>query len=140
MTGVAGNTTPGFHYLEGARIAAGWVKGDGSAKTLTLHLVSDSGNVRSTDWNDDELFMLAFAPDDAGGSKFDIISTQGNLLATPSAVTDDTVSVWGAGTQNPQKLVASIAPDYEGPVWAVVFFAPGANADSIYVDGVGIVT
>lgn len=130
---IAGNTTEGYNSLYGPWMKI-WVEGDGTSKTLTVYFTSDSGNTRATDWDDDEVWLEALYPDDAGGSKYDYQTLQMTLLGTASAVTDDTGSTWAAGTQNDQKLQATIAPDYEGMVYCRVHFAPGANAETIYVD------
>jgi hypothetical protein len=139
FTTIAGNTTEGYNSLYGPWMGL-WVAGDGTSKTLTVYFTSDSGNTRGTDWDDDEVWLEVLYPDDAGGSKFDYQTLQMELLDTAVAVTDDTGSTWGAGTARDQKLQATIAPDYEGPVHCRVHFAPGANAETIYVDPLPEVT
>lgn len=116
-----------------------WVEGDGTSKNIEIYFTSDSGNTRGTDWNDDEVWGTVLYPDDAGTSQYDYLSSVANLLATGSAVTDDTSSTWGAGTQNDQKIVIAIAPDYEGYVIPEIHFAPGANAETIYADPLPLV-
>jgi len=111
-----------------------WVKGNGTSKTLTVYVASDSGNTETGDWQNHQLWMEYTYPSASGNSKWDWGTARMGLLdATPVDVPDDTVSTWGAGTQNPQKIQATIAPDYEGYAMVRVHFAP-EQADTIYVD------
>lgn len=112
-----------------------WVAGDGTSKTLTVYFTSDSGNTQASDWTNDEVWLEVLYPDSAGSSQFLFTKSQADLLeASLGQPTDDTGSTWGAGTQNDQKFEVSIAPSYEGYVRCRVVFAPGANAETIYVD------
>lgn len=134
FTTFASATTVDFASLVGPWMSI-WVEGDGTSKTATVYFTSDDANTEASDWTADEAWLEILYPDDAGESIYDYQTLQNNLLdLSPSDVTDDTGSTWGAGTQNDQKFVATIAPDYEGTVYCRVHFAPGANAETIYVD------
>lgn len=133
LTTFANGTALGVAGLS-VKLAPIWVAGDGTAKTLTVFFTSDSGNTRGTDWLDSEVWMQVLSADDGGTSQYDFTSTVANLLAAGSAVTDDTGSTWGAGTQNDQKIEIPLSPDYEGYVIPEIHFAPGANAETIYAD------
>ena len=115
-----------------------WVTNTGSpGQTLTVYFTSDIGNTRSTDWDDDEVWLEVLYPDDAGGSKADYATTQMTLLGSAAGVSSDAESSWTGGspslTKNNQKIEAAIQAGYEGPVQCRVHFAPGANAETIYV-------
>jgi hypothetical protein len=110
----------------------GWIEGDGTAKTLTVHIANSGAG----DYQDDEVWLEVFSPSDVGDAMHTFTTNQLDLLGTPSNVTDDTDSVWGAGASNPQKLEVSISPDYEGPIAARVHFAKNftASPETLYVD------
>ena len=112
-----------------------WVIGTGAAQTLTVKFCSDTGNTRATNWTDDEVWLEVQYPDDGGTSQYDNASTVANLLAAGGTVTDGTDAEWDAAAGvRAQELSASISPDYEGYVRCRVVFAPGANAETIYVN------
>ncbi len=109
-----------------------WVDGDGTSKTLTVYFAKSN----ASDYDDDEIALEVHWPSEANASKYECGSTRGNLLATPSTVTDDTGSTWGTGANNPQKLELTIAPDYSGYVyWKVVVYKHfSSSPHTIYVD------
>lgn len=132
MSAFASGTAAGITGLESPWMPV-WVKGDGTAKVITVYFTSDSANTNTSDWNDDQVSMEVVSADDAGASKYDYLTTVADLLDTPVAVTDDTGSTWGAGTARDQKIQGSISPDYEGYAKCRIIFSPEANADTIYV-------
>ncbi len=109
-----------------------WVAGDGTSKTATVYVANSGG----ADYNDDDIWLEVWYPPEDGLAQLDFKDTRMGLLGTPTAVTDDTDSVWGTGGNNPQKLQATIAPDYEGLVTARVCFAKhfSASPETLYVD------
>ena len=108
------------------------VEGDGTSKTLTVYIANSGG----ADYNNDDVYLEATYPSEGGTAQHDNQTTQMTLLGTPVAVTDDTDSTWGTGGNNPQKLQATIAPDYEGTVQCRVVFAKnfGSSPETLYVD------
>lgn len=108
------------------------VTGDGTAQTVTV-FIANSG---ASDYNNDDVWMEVTFPSASGTADHDYETTQMDLEATPSAIADDTVSVWGSGASNRQKLTASISPDYDGFVVCTVFFAKnfGSSPETLYVD------
>ncbi len=109
------------------------VVGDGTAQTLTIFIANSSA---STDYDDDEVWLVVKSPSEAGTADYDYYTTQMDLLATPSVVTDDTGSTWGSGANNHQKLSVSLSPDYNGMIECWVVFAKnfGASPHTLYVD------
>jgi len=109
-----------------------WVAGDGTSKTATVYVANSGG----ADYNDDDIWLEVWYPPEDGLAQLDFKDTRMSLLGTPTAVTDDTDSTWGAGGSNHQKLQATIAPDYEGLVMARVHFAKhfSASPETLYVD------
>jgi len=51
-----------------------WVEGDGTAKTITVHIASDESSV---DRQDDETYLQVEFPDEAGTSIFNILPNEG---------------------------------------------------------------
>lgn len=111
-----------------------WVAGDGTSKTITLNFASDSANTETGDWHDDHAWAYGRHGDDAGSALYDIQKKKMDLGGTSAAVADDTTSTWATGTQNPQKIEFTAAPDYEGYFYVDFFFAP-TDADTIYLNG-----
>jgi hypothetical protein len=109
-----------------------WVAGDGTSKTLTCY-IANSG---AADYNNDDVWLEALYPSEAGTAQHDYESNRMVIKGTPTAVTDDASSTWGTGGNNPQKLELTIAPDYEGIVYARVKFAKrfASSPETLYVD------
>ncbi|MES0339858.1 MAG: hypothetical protein ABUK15_07365 [Anaerolineales bacterium] len=111
-----------------------WVEGTGAAQVLTLKFCSDTGNTRATNWISSETWMEVEFPSASGTSQYDRDTTVANLLATGSTVTDGVDAEWDAAAGvRAQELSTSISPDYEGMLRCRVVFAPGPNAETIYV-------
>ncbi len=115
------------------------VTGDGTAQTLTVFIANSSA---STDYQDDEVHLVVKSPSAAGTADYDFETTQMDLLATPSNITDDTGSTWGSGANNHQKLSVSISPDYDGFIecWVVFTKNFGASPETLYVDPLPVLT
>jgi len=129
ITPITGMTTLFYECLYSPWLD-GWIDGDGTSKIVTVYIANDSG----ADLNDDGVWLEVMYPSSDGNKQADFIErTRMDLFATPSAVTDDATSTWGTGGDNPQKLQATIAPKYSGPVRVRVAFAPGTT-DTLYVD------
>jgi len=110
-----------------------WVPGDGTNKTLTV-FIANSG---AADYFNDDAWIAASYPSEAGVSQFDYLTTQMELLDTPAAIADDTDSTWGTGGNNPQKLqLVDIAPDYEGWIQVRIHFAKAfaSSPEILYFD------
>ena len=109
------------------------VEGDGTAQTLTVFIANSSA---STDYQDDEVWLVAKSPSEDGTADYDYYTTQMDLLATPSDITDDAGSSWGTGANNHQKLEITLSPDYNGIIECWVVFAKnfGASPETLYVD------
>jgi hypothetical protein len=131
MTPDVNETTEAYSALVSEWINR-WVKGDGTSKTLTIY-IANSG---AADYFDDDVWVEVLNPTTDGTCGVEHNSTLLNLLATPAAITDDGGSAWGAGANNHQKFVVSIAPDYEGPIQARVHFAKrfASSPETLYVD------
>ncbi len=115
------------------------IAGDGTAQTVTVH-IANSG---AADYNDDDVWLEVFSPSAAGSADYDFATTQMDLEATPSVITDDTGgSSWGSGAANFQKLSKSISPDYTGIFrWRVVFAKNFASsAETLYVDPLSVIS
>jgi hypothetical protein len=114
------------------------ITGDGTAQTVTVY-IANSG---SGDYNDDDVWLEIFYPSEGGTAQYDFITTQMELLDTPTAVTDDASSTWGTGGNNPQQLAASISPDYVGRAYCRVHFAKhfAASPETLYVDPLPVVS
>ena len=131
MTPVVNGTRDYYHALESPEIGL-WVVGDGTSKTVTV-FIANSG---AADYNDDDVWLEVVYPSEGGTARYETLETRMVLLGTPAVVTNDPSSIWGTGGNNPQKLTASIAPDYEGPIRCRVMFAKnfGAAPETLYVD------
>jgi hypothetical protein len=114
------------------------LSGDGTAKTVTVY-IANSG---AADYNNDDVWLEVIYPSESGLAMYDYQTTQMELLDTPAAVTDDTDSTWGTGGNNPQKLEASISPDYVGRAYARVCFAKNfsSSPETLYVDPLPVVS
>ena len=114
------------------------IVGDGTAKTVTVFIANDG----SADYNDDDVWLEVGYPSEGGTAQRDNETTQMDLMATPSVITDDAGSTWGTGADNHQKLEASISPDYTGYIECRVMFAKhfGASPEILYVDPLPVVT
>jgi hypothetical protein len=110
----------------------GWVVGDGTSKTLTVYITNDSGT--DTTFDDDEVAMEVMYPSEDGDRKSGYKTTVMALLGTPAAVTTDGSTWGGGGSGNGQKLTATIAPDYSGPVRVRVLYYRNANTDTLFID------
>ena len=115
------------------------VVGDGTAQTLDVFIANSSA---STDYQDDEVWLVVKSPSATGTADYDFDTTQMDLLATPSNIADDTGSTWGSGANNHQKLSVSISPDYDGFIECWVVFAKnfGASPETLYVDPLPVLT
>lgn len=102
-----------------------------SATTVTVYIANDS----SATYQDDEVYLEVMSPSDLGTAQHQFATTQADLLATPSNITTD-ASTWGTGAADPQKLQATIAPDFDGIAYCRVVFAKhfSATPDILYVD------
>ena len=100
------------------------VVGDGTSQTLTVNIANSGGG----DYNDDDVWLEAKSPSEAGTADFDFYTTQMDLEATPSVVAGDTGSTWGTGGNNHQKLTIELAPDYEGIIKWVFLVAQSVGA------------
>ncbi len=131
FTPVINGTRDQYYGLVGPWMAVD-VEGDGTSQTVTVNIANSGG----ADYNDDDVYLEVFYPSEGGTAQYDNQTTQMDLQATPSAVTDDTGSTWGTGGDNHQKLEASIAPDYEGVVYCRVVFTKnfGSSPETLYVD------
>ena len=137
FTPVVNGTRDQYYGLIGPWMAFK-VSGDGTSKTVTVYIANSGG----ADYNNDDVWLEVIYPSEGGTAQFDNQTTQMNLLATPAAVTDDTDSTWGTGGNNPQKLEATIAPDYVGLAYCRVVFAKnfGSSPETLYVDPLPVVT
>ncbi len=126
------DTRDNYRGLVGPKMAIE-VVGDGTAQTLTVNIANSSA---STDYQDDEVWLVAKSPSEAGTADYDFYTTQMDLAATPANVTDDTGSTWGSGANNHQKLEITLSPDYDGIIECWVVFAKnfGSSPETLYVD------
>ena len=131
FTPVVNGTRDQYYGLVGPWMAFK-VSGDGTSKTVTVP-IANSG---AADYFDDDVYLEVVFPSASGTAQYDNQTTQMNLLATPTVITDDTDSVWGTGANNPQKLEAAFSPDYVGRAYARVVFPKnfGASPETLYVD------
>ncbi len=115
------------------------VTGDGTAQTLSVFIANSSA---STDYDDDEVWLVAKSPSEAGTADYDFYTTQMDWLATPAPVPDDTGSTWGSGANYHQKLSITLSPDYDGIIECWVVFAKNfaSSADTLYVDPLPVLT
>ncbi len=104
----------------------------GTSKTITVY-IANSG---AADYNNDDVWLEVIYPSEIGTAQYSNETVQMDLLGTPAAVTDDTDSTWGTGGNNPQKLVATVNPDYAGLAYCRVVFAKnfGSSPETLYVD------
>lgn len=109
-----------------------WVDGDGTSKTATVY-IANSG---ASDYRDDDVIVHVFSPSAAGTTQHDLTRLGDKIAGTTTVITDDTVSSWGTGAANPQKLEISIAPDYSGEVYIIIEFCKTfpSSPETLYVD------
>lgn len=115
------------------------VTGDGTAQTLTVFIANSSV---STDYQNDEVALVVKSPSEGGTADYDYYTTQMDLLATASNITDDTGSTWGTGANNHQKLSVTLSPDYDGIIecWLVFYKNFGASPETLYQDPLPVLT
>jgi hypothetical protein len=130
FTPVVNGTREQYYPLIGPWMAFRIVSG--VSRTVTVY-IANSG---AADYNDDDVWLEVMYPSEGGTAQFDFQTTQMDLLATPTVVTDDIVSTWGTGGNNPQKLVTTVSPDYEGIAYCRVMFAKNfaSSPETLYVD------
>jgi hypothetical protein len=106
----------------------------GVTKTVDVYIANSGAG----DYNDDDVWLEVIYPSEDGIAQYSNETTQMNLLGTPSAIADDTLSDWstGAGGKNAQKLTATINPDYIGIAYCRVVFAKNfsSSPETLYVD------
>lgn len=131
FTPTVDNTLETFRGLKGLWMAFEII-GDGTNKTVTV-FIANSG---SLDYDDDDVWLEIIYPSEGGTAQYENLSTEMDLLGTPTVVTDDVGSTWGTGGDNHQKLQLTIAPDYEGIAYCRVVFAKAFASDpeTLYVD------
>lgn len=107
-----------------------WV--DNTKTSVTVY-IANSG---AADYNDDDVWLEIMDVSEGGTAQHTHLTTQMDLLGTPSAVTDDTDSTWGTGGNNPQKFVVAISPDYSGWAYCRVHFAKNfsSSPETLYAD------
>lgn len=110
----------------------GWVKGDGTAKTVTVYITNDNSIV----FADDDVGIEVFYPSEDGNIKGGFKETRMPILNTPSAIASDAASTWGgSGTEDDdaQKITISISPNFSGPVRVRVNYWK-AGTDTLFID------
>lgn len=126
--------------LEGPWITQA-VEGDGTSKTLAVHISNDLSEDAGNKYNDDDVWIELWAPSETGTAQYDFYSTQMNLEASPTEITTETVG-WGAGAANDQRLSIAFSPDYSGDIrWRLIFGKHfGATPDTLYLDPIGVIS
>lgn len=129
MTPTIDDTRENYAALVGPWMAF-WVT---NSDTTVDVFIANSG---AADYNDDDAWLEVMDVSNAGTAQHTHFTTQMDLLATPSAITDDTGSTWGTGGNNHQKLSVTISPDFSGWSYCRVHFAKnfGASPETLYVD------
>lgn len=110
-----------------------WIEG-GASKTCTVYIANSSA---ATDYNEDEVWCEFYTPDDGDTAQHDMTFDPAlpRLLASSTAITDDTGSTWGAGGNNHQKFSMTTTPGFEGFVYARIHLAKRqAVPDTLYLD------
>jgi len=103
----------------------GWIEGDGSAKTITIHIANDRNVSPESDgyYNDNEVAAEYIGPSENGDYLAQIVRTWGEILGTPADLASDEAETWGLGADNAQKIVINVAPGCSGPFKVRVGFA-----------------
>lgn len=129
MTAVVGDTQDQYHALVGPRMGFQVTNTD----TAVTVFIANSG---AGDYNDDDAWLEIMDVSEGGTAQHTHLTTQMDLLATPSVIADDTDSTWGTGGNNPQKFVVTISPDFSGWAYCRVHFAKnfGSSPETLYVD------
>ena len=129
MTPSVDGTRDQYHSLIGPWMAV-WVT---NSITAIGVFIANSG---SGDYNDDDAYLELMDVSNGGTAQHAHFTTQMDLLGTPAAITDDTVSIWGTGGNNPQKLSITISPDFSGWAYCRAHFAKnfGSSPETLYVD------
>jgi len=138
---VANNVTDNFVGVRTPWMRT-FVKGDGTAKTLTVFIANGDAEAAANLLEDDEIFLEVLFPSETGISMFDYLPNdgapgdgggRGQLLGTPADIATDS-SVWASGGNNVQKLTQAIAPDYHGAVYFRLHYSKSASPPTLYVD------
>lgn len=129
MTPEVNGTRDQYYSLIGPWMAF-WVTNSDTAVDV---FIANSG---AADYNDDDVWLEVMDVSNGGTAQHTHLTTQMDLLATPSAITDDTGSTWGTGGNNHQKLSVTISPDFSGWSYCRVHFAKnfGSSPETLYVD------
>ena len=111
----------------------GWIDGDGSTAFDVTIFIANSGGA---DYNTDDVILELLSPSSAGNAQHDFTFVGDIINGSSTPITDDTVSSWGTGGNNPQKLTVSITPDFSGPIYGRVHFMKrfASSPETLYVD------
>ena len=111
----------------------GWIEGDGSTAYDVTVFIANSGGA---DYNTDDIFFELLSPDSAGTAQHNLSMIRDIISGSSTPLTDDTVSAWGTGGNNPQKIVQSITPDFSGPIYGRLHFMKrfASSPETLYVD------
>lgn len=125
-------TLEGAAALRNRRPMTVWIEGDGTPKTITVHIANDGAG----DLVEGDVWLEVLTPDSGGTAQHDYSvdpDFRNTAIGTATAITDDTGSTWGGSVGNHQKLEVTVSPAFEGYVHVHVNYAK-RNGDPLYVD------
>lgn len=122
-----------------------WESGDGAERIIEIFFTHSTGGADSVEG---EVVAKFFTPSSSGSAQHDRNDDDDFveiIPAIPAALTDDTGSSWGAGTENDQKLTltlsASDVSDFQGPLfYQLQFNQRSGTPDTLYHDPRPVVT
>ena len=110
----------------------GWVDGDGTSQTITVHGAGVASLL------DDDAYLEVHAPSEDGSYKYTMYeSTRSYISDNASALTAG--DSWSGSPAATYKFEITIAPDYDGPVYARVHYHK-RSTDAFYVDPILVVS
>jgi len=117
-----------------------WVAG--GSNTLTVYICNSDAT--PTDFNEDEVWVEFYTPDDADTAQHDqtFDPADEHLLNSTTAITDDTGSTWSGTNYSHQKLSVTVTAGFEGVAYARLHYAKrfASSPTVLYLDPKMIVT
>ena len=132
LTPASGDTLETSHNELTSPWIRGWVDGDGTSQTITVHGAGVASLL------DDDAYLEVHAPSEDGSYKYTMYeSTRSYISDNASALTAG--DSWSGSPAATYKFEITIAPDYDGPVYARVHYHK-RSTDAFYVDPILVVS
>jgi hypothetical protein len=117
-----------------------WFEGDGTNKTVTIHINSDA----AVDLVFGDAWLEVFTVSPTGDAQMELTTYGHDALIppTPTTIVDGVNGDWAGSLTKAQELAVTVAPDYQGPIlWRVCVAHRYASAPkTVYIDPLAVIT